>query len=187
MKMKAFLEKAKKGFTLVELITVMAIIAVLAGVSVGAYFGITENAKNSAVKQETDQMKTQLVAATTGDGYNSGTVTFKIDAITSFTAVMTDPTTITFTFAPSTITAAAGDVRYAIGYIVSENNATLTADSTNKIASSILVGTPDLSANTASITELDMMKDGKFAKTAFNGNAANYAGTAANFTSVTAA
>lgn len=54
MKMRKF----KKGFTLVELVVVIAVIAVLAAVSVGAYFGVTESAKQSnattALKQAKD-------------------------------------------------------------------------------------------------------------------------------------
>ena len=49
-------KKYKKGFTLVELIVVIAVVAILAGVSVGAYFGITESAKESRLKQEAEQL-----------------------------------------------------------------------------------------------------------------------------------
>lgn len=47
------LKKYKRGkaFTLIELVVVMAVIAILAGVSVGAYFGITNNANESATEQ----------------------------------------------------------------------------------------------------------------------------------------
>ena len=58
--MKLF-KKAKKGFTLVELVVVIAVIAILAGVSVGAYFGITESAKNSQALQEGKALHTNLV------------------------------------------------------------------------------------------------------------------------------
>lgn len=43
--------KRSKAFTLIELVVVMAVIAILAGVSVGAYFGITNNANESATEQ----------------------------------------------------------------------------------------------------------------------------------------
>ena len=52
--MKLF-KKAKKGFTLVELVVVIAVIAILSAVSVGAYFGITESANSSAAEQGAKQ------------------------------------------------------------------------------------------------------------------------------------
>ena len=66
--MKLF-KKAKRGFTLVELVVVIAVIAILAAVSVGAYFGITESANNSRLEQEARSVHTsiQLVASGTDD------------------------------------------------------------------------------------------------------------------------
>ena len=58
--MKLF-KKAKKGFTLVELVVVIAVIAILAAVSVGAYFGVTTSANNSAAQQEAKALHTNLV------------------------------------------------------------------------------------------------------------------------------
>ena len=58
--MKLF-KKAKKGFTLVELVVVIAVIAILAAVSVGAYFGVTESAKNSQALQEGKALHTNLI------------------------------------------------------------------------------------------------------------------------------
>ena len=52
------IKRTKKGFTLVELVVVIAVIAILASVSVGAYFGITESAKVSADTQIIAQLNT---------------------------------------------------------------------------------------------------------------------------------
>lgn len=55
-------KKVKKGFTLVELVVVIAVIGVLAGVGVAVYSGITKNAKESADDQIIAQLNTQLKA-----------------------------------------------------------------------------------------------------------------------------
>lgn len=44
--------KLKRGFTLVELVVVIAVVAILAAVSVGVYFGITGSANNSKLETE---------------------------------------------------------------------------------------------------------------------------------------
>ena len=53
-------KKLKKGFTLVELVVVIAVIAILAGVSIGAYFGITDSANASKLEQEAKQVHTAI-------------------------------------------------------------------------------------------------------------------------------
>ena len=58
--MRIFKKKAKRGFTLVELVVVIAVIAILAAVSVGAYFGITDSANNSKLEQEAKMVHTNL-------------------------------------------------------------------------------------------------------------------------------
>ena len=88
--MKIF-KKMKKGFTLVELVVVIAVIAILAGVSVGAYFGITDSANNSKLQQEAKTVHTniQLVGSKGGDNaklsssglYINDLDTFKSDFI----------------------------------------------------------------------------------------------------------
>ena len=51
----------KKGFTLVELVVVIAVIAILAATSVGVYFGMVESANRSADQQAVVQMNKVLV------------------------------------------------------------------------------------------------------------------------------
>ena len=53
--------KLKKAFTLVELVVVIAVIAILAAISVGAYFGITNTAKDSKLLQQGKQIYSTLV------------------------------------------------------------------------------------------------------------------------------
>jgi prepilin-type N-terminal cleavage/methylation domain-containing protein len=53
----------KKGFTIVELVIVIAVIAILAGVLIPTFSGIVKNAKKSAALQEARSIYTQYVAA----------------------------------------------------------------------------------------------------------------------------
>ena len=67
--------KKRKGFTLVELLVVIAILAILASVSVVGYVSFTNKAKESNALQEMTQVKTTLLAAL-ADGEEG---TFKYD------------------------------------------------------------------------------------------------------------
>lgn len=50
----------KKGFTLVELVVSIAVIAILTGTAVGAYFGVTESAKHSNAETEAKLFYTEV-------------------------------------------------------------------------------------------------------------------------------
>ena len=52
----------KKGFTIVELVIVIAVIAILAAVLIPTFGGVVDNAKNSAVIQEARNAYTTYVA-----------------------------------------------------------------------------------------------------------------------------
>ena len=56
----------KKGFTIVELVIVIAVIAILAGVLIPTFSGIVEKATNSSVLQETRAALTVLLTEENG-------------------------------------------------------------------------------------------------------------------------
>ena len=67
---KKFSKKLKKAFTLVELIIVIAIIAILTSVSIVTYYGVTSSAKKSVLTEEATSLKKELqaVSASAGTG-----------------------------------------------------------------------------------------------------------------------
>ena len=66
-----FFKKAKRGFTLVELVVVIAVIAILAAVSVGAYFGITDSANKSKLESEARGVLTNIQLIANGNDSNA--------------------------------------------------------------------------------------------------------------------
>ena len=56
----------KKGFTIVELVIVIAVIAILAGVLIPTFSGIVKNAKESKALQEARNIYTNYLAAKNG-------------------------------------------------------------------------------------------------------------------------
>ena len=53
----------KKGFTIVELVIVIAVIAILAGVMIPTFGGVIESANRSAAQQEAKSVRDALIAA----------------------------------------------------------------------------------------------------------------------------
>ena len=70
----------RKGFTIVELVIVIAVIAILAGVLIPTFSGIVEKANRSAALQEAQNAYKEAYAnALTTDGIISATETAKTD------------------------------------------------------------------------------------------------------------
>lgn len=67
---KKISKKLKKAFTLVELVIVIAIIAILTSVSIVTYFGVTNSARKSVLTEEATSLKKELqvVSASAGTG-----------------------------------------------------------------------------------------------------------------------
>ena len=90
--------KAKKGFTLVELIVVIAIIGVLAAILVPTMLGYVENSRITSADQIAKTIKDAAqVAATEMDTQGMGLATAKVVALGTYTpAANNNPATIVF-------------------------------------------------------------------------------------------
>ena len=148
--MKLF-KKAKKGFTLVELVVVIAVIAILAAVSVGAYFGVTESAKNSKADQEAKQFHTALMLVVNDP--DSG-ITFNKDSglggtLASFDTQIEKMSGLVYgvaTISGSTVTITDEDDVTEAGYYVvpAEGDKTVKYVSTDKLVRTITIATGDI-------------------------------------------
>lgn len=61
------MKQLKKGFSLIQLIIVIAVVAVLSAVAIGAYFGVTESAKHSKAETEALQVFKEIQLKTIGN------------------------------------------------------------------------------------------------------------------------
>lgn len=105
--------KAKKGFTLVELIVVIAIIGVLAAILVPTMLGYVENSRITSADQIAKTIKDAAqVAATEMDTQGMGLATTKVVALGTYTpAANNNPARIVF----STASAQAANPEGVIG------------------------------------------------------------------------
>lgn len=90
--------KFKKGFTLVELVVVIAVIAILAAVSVGAYFGVTDSANDSKLTSESANIKLNItLLGSEGNSYcNINKDYLEINNITLFNEELNKDTGISY-------------------------------------------------------------------------------------------
>ena len=79
--MKKLTKRSKKGFTLVELIVVIAILAILAGVAIPVYSGYITKAKEASDITKLDPIKTAVVFVKTEAATKAGTAVPTITSI----------------------------------------------------------------------------------------------------------
>ena len=91
----------KKGFTIVELVIVIAVIAILAGVLIPTFAGIVSKANKSAAQQEAAALYKEVYALDMSDGKLDGLdngEAITIDGKTGYTYEVTDGTVEEFSW-----------------------------------------------------------------------------------------
>lgn len=89
----------KKGFTIVELVIVIAVIAILAAVMIPTFGGIIEKANKSSVQQTAQSLYKQAIALDLADGVQNNA-----EGETAITEVDDKPVTYTVTTNGTTTT-----------------------------------------------------------------------------------
>ena len=107
------MKKTKRGFTIVELVVVIAVIAILSAVMIPTFSNVTDNAKKSAALQEASTALTTVIAEEDGQ-LDSDYDYYFISGNYWFTV---EEGKLTATNKPNNTTVVAGDVIYANGSI----------------------------------------------------------------------
>ena len=105
----------KKGFTIVELVIVIAVIAILAGVLIPTFTGVVDKAQASAAQQELVAAYKEAFALAIADGY-----------ITANEEVTVNDFTFTFGADGDTCTIAEGKYPAGFGYTATFANGAWT-------------------------------------------------------------
>lgn len=106
--MNKFLKSVKKGFTLVELVVVIAIIAILAAVSVGGYFIYIGQAQQAELTTMKAEVITLVKSFTVAKTYEGVTFTYGTNGLTAM---------------KGTVAASAVDATTALQAVINENHA----------------------------------------------------------------
>ena len=98
--------KNRKGFTIVELVIVIAVIAILAGVLIPTFSGVVTKANESKVLQEARNKYTEIYADDISDGKIDGKINETDMTYDTGVTYTTDGTKVTkFEYVDGTITA----------------------------------------------------------------------------------
>ncbi len=125
------MKKNKKGFTIVELVIVIAVIGILAAVLIPTFTNVVENSHIAAIKEEARNSVVAYIADNNGE-FDEGIADESENTVDGDKWTQNSGETVTYTYTGETVTYTYTNNNYQVDV---DENGNLIADSAKKVSS----------------------------------------------------